>query len=175
MTSIDIRFGGYQGPFSVHNRAVTVFGDALAQSLGDDLKFAHTPNVIDQGHTAVDLLDMVTSGEMTFCYFASSYLADRVAEFALLDLPFAIRDRTQAYALLDDDGALELLDEDDEDGGALLDELELLDDDDEGVVDEELLEDELLLDEGGTLELLEEEEDDDMQVSFLECARPTLL
>ena len=101
MSSIDIRFGGYQGPFSVHNRAVGVFGDTLAQSLGDDLKFEHTPNVIDQGHTAVDLLDMVTSGEMTFCYFASSYLADRVPEFALLDLPFAIRDRIQAYALLD--------------------------------------------------------------------------
>lgn len=101
MDSIDIRFGGYQGPFSVHNRAVTVFGDTLAQSLGDDLAFEHTPNVIDQGHDAVDLLDMVTTGEMTLCYFASSYLADRVAEFELLDLPFAIRDRAQAYALLD--------------------------------------------------------------------------
>ncbi len=101
MADIDIRFGGYQGPTSVHNRAVTVFGDTLAQSLGDDLTFEHTLNVIDQGHPAVDLLDMVTTGEMTLCYFASSYLADRVAEFELLDLPFTIRDRTQAYALLD--------------------------------------------------------------------------
>lgn len=101
MASIDIRFGGYQGPFSVHNRAVTVFGDRLAEALGGDLAFDHTPNVTDQGHNAVDLLDMVSTGEMTFCYFASSYLADRVAEFALLDLPFAIRDRVQAYAVLD--------------------------------------------------------------------------
>ena len=101
MASIDIRFGGYQGPFSVHNRAVTVFGDRLAETLGADLSFDHTPNVIDRGHKAVDLLGMVATGEMTFCYFASSYLADRVAEFALLDLPFAIRDRAQAYALLD--------------------------------------------------------------------------
>ncbi len=101
MATIDIRFGGYQGPFSVHNRAVTVFGDRLAQVLGGDLKFDQTPDVTAQGHNAVDLLDMVATGEMTFCYFASSYLADRVAEFALLDLPFAIRDRAQAYAVLD--------------------------------------------------------------------------
>jgi len=101
LASIDIRFGGYQGPFSVHNRGVKVFGERLAETLGADLSFDHTPNVTDQGHNAVDLLDMVTTGEMTFCYFASSYLADRVAEFALLDLPFAIRDRAQAYAMLD--------------------------------------------------------------------------
>lgn len=101
MAQIEIRFGGYQGPFSVHNRAVKVFADALAQSLGERLAFEHVPNVIDQGRPAVDLLDMVGTGEMTFCYFASSYLADRVAEFELLDLPFVIRDRTQAYALLD--------------------------------------------------------------------------
>ena len=101
MAKIDIRFGGYQGEFSVHNRAAALFGDTLAQTLGDDLAFELTPNVTEQGHNAVDLLDMVTSGEMTFCYFASSYLADRVPEFALLDLPFAIRDRAQAYAMLD--------------------------------------------------------------------------
>ncbi|NKB50471.1 MAG: hypothetical protein GKS02_14025 [Alphaproteobacteria bacterium] len=101
MASIDIRFGGYQGAFSVHNRAATVFGDTLAQTLGDDLAFALTPDITAQGHNAVDLLDMVATGEMTFCYFASSYLADRVPEFALLDLPFAIRDRAQAYAMLD--------------------------------------------------------------------------
>ncbi len=101
MATIDIRFGGYQGAQSVHNRAVKVFGDTLARSLGADLSFTQIPSVIEQGHDAVELLNMVTTGEMTFCYFASSYLADRVPEFALLDLPFAIRDREQAYALLD--------------------------------------------------------------------------
>lgn len=101
MAGIDIRFGGYQGSFSVHNRAAAVFGDTLAQSLAGDLNFELVPNVIDLGRPAVDLLEMVGTGEMTFCYFASSYLADRVAEFALLDLPFTIRDRGQAYAMLD--------------------------------------------------------------------------
>ena len=101
MAKIDIRFGGYQGPQSVHSRAVKVFGDTLAQSLGGDLNFEHTLNIIDQGHQAADLLDMVTTGEMTLCYFSSSYLGEWVPEFELLDLPFAIRDRAQAHALLD--------------------------------------------------------------------------
>lgn len=101
MSAIEFRVGGYQGPKSVHNRAVTVLGEALADSLGDGIAFDHELNVTERGHNAVDLLDMVATGEKTLCYFASSYLADRVAEFALLDLPFTIRDREQAYAILD--------------------------------------------------------------------------
>ena len=65
MANIDIRFGGYQGPSSVHTRAVTVFGETLAQSLGSDLNFEHTLNVMDQGHPATALLDMVATGEMS--------------------------------------------------------------------------------------------------------------
>jgi len=101
MARIDIHFGGYQGPFSVHNRAVSVFAGALAPALGSELEFRHTANITDAGRPAVDLLDLVGRGEMTLCYFASSYLADRVPEFALLDLPFVVRDRAQAYAVLD--------------------------------------------------------------------------
>ncbi|MBO6782651.1 MAG: TRAP transporter substrate-binding protein DctP, partial [Alphaproteobacteria bacterium] len=48
-----------------------------------------------------DLLEMVATGETTLCYFSSSYLADKVPEIALFDLPFLIRDREQAYAMLD--------------------------------------------------------------------------
>jgi len=44
---------------------------------------------------------MVATGETTLCYFSSSYLAGRVPEIALFDLPFMIRDRAQAYAMLD--------------------------------------------------------------------------
>jgi len=101
MSKIDIHFGGYQGPTSVHNRAVTEFANTLAPQLGGDLKFRHTENVTAAGCAAVDLLDMVGTGEATLCYFAASYLAGRVPEFALLDLPFTVRDRAQAYALLD--------------------------------------------------------------------------
>jgi len=101
MAEFDIKFSGYQGPRSIHNRAVQVFGDSLANSLGDRVGFEHVLNVTEAGRKAADLLTMVASGETTLCYFSSSYLADKVPEIALFDLPFLIRDRAQAYAMLD--------------------------------------------------------------------------
>lgn len=101
MARVTIRFGGYQPARSVHNRAAEVLGEGLVRRLGDGVEFALSGNIVADGHKAVDLLAMVESGAMTMCYFASSYLAERVAEFALLDLPFVIRDRDQAYGVLD--------------------------------------------------------------------------
>jgi TRAP-type C4-dicarboxylate transport system substrate-binding protein len=101
MSAFDIRFSGYQGPRSVHNRAVGVFAESLAGSLGDRVAFEHVLNVTERGRRAADLLDMVATGETTLCYFSSSYLADKVPEIALFDLPFLIRDRVQGHAMLD--------------------------------------------------------------------------
>lgn len=101
MAEFDIRFSGYQGPRSVHNRAVGVFAESLLGTLGDRVTFEHTLNVTEQGRKAADLLDMVATGETTLCYFSSSYLADKVPEIALFDLPFVIRDRAQGHAMLD--------------------------------------------------------------------------
>ncbi|MGB0570841.1 MAG: TRAP transporter substrate-binding protein [Alphaproteobacteria bacterium] len=101
MAEFDIRFSGYQGPRSVHNRAVGVFAESLLVALGDRVAFEHTLNMTEQGRKAADLLDMVATGETTLCYFSSSYLADKVPEIALFDLPFLIRDRAQGHAMLD--------------------------------------------------------------------------
>lgn len=101
MAEVDIRFSGYQGPLSVHNRAVGVFAESLTAALGDRVAFEHVLNVTEQGRKAADLLDMVATGETTLCYFSSSYLADKVPEIALFDLPFLIRDRAQGHAMLD--------------------------------------------------------------------------
>lgn len=101
MTSFEIRFGGYQPPASVHNRAAGKFGADLATTLGDAIDFRLTGNVIAEGRKAADLLTMVASGELTMCYFAASYLSDRVPELTLFDTPFVITDRASAYAALD--------------------------------------------------------------------------
>jgi C4-dicarboxylate-binding protein DctP len=101
MPPVTIRFGGYQPPASVHNRAAEMLGAALAERLGDTVDFRLEGNIIEQGRKAVDLLAMVETGELTMCYFSSSYLADRVPEFALLDQPFVITERDHAYAALD--------------------------------------------------------------------------
>jgi TRAP-type C4-dicarboxylate transport system substrate-binding protein len=101
MADFDIKFSGYQGPRSVHNRAVQVFGESLTRSLGQRVSFHHVLNITEHGRKAADLLEMVTTGETSLCYFSSSYLADKVPAIALFDLPFLIRDRAQAYAMLD--------------------------------------------------------------------------
>lgn len=101
MAPVHIRFAGYQPPTSVHSRAAEVFGHALATRLGAAVHFAFDGNIVAAGHQAADLLTMVESGALTMCYFSASYLAARVPEFALLDVPFLINDRARAYAVLD--------------------------------------------------------------------------
>ena len=101
MTSIPIDFGGYQSSASIHNKAAEFFGRHLDGSLGDEVRFSFDGNIIESGHNAADLLTMVEGGTLSLCYFSTSYLAERVPEFALFDLPFLINDREQAYAALD--------------------------------------------------------------------------
>ena len=98
---IRIRVGGYQPPTSVHNRAAEVLGQVLTSRLGERIAFHLDGNIIASGHQATDLLRLVETGEVTMCYFSASYLAERVPAFALLDLPFVLRDRPTAYGVLD--------------------------------------------------------------------------
>jgi TRAP-type transport system periplasmic protein len=101
MQPIHIRFGGYQPSTSVHNKAADALGRGVTARLGAAVSFELDGNVIASGHQAADLLALVESGAMTMCYFSASYLAARVPEFALLDLPFTINDRERASAILD--------------------------------------------------------------------------
>ncbi len=104
--TLRITVGGYQPPESVLNRAVGVFSDSLAESLGATTNFG--AEVVLQGNMpqshgikAADLLTLVESGELTMCYFSASYLEARVPELAVFDLPFVLDDREKAYALFD--------------------------------------------------------------------------
>lgn len=101
MTPIELRFGGYQGPASVHTRAGTIFGEALAAELGESVRFVFDSNIVERGHKAADLLSMTESGELDGCYFSSSYVAGRVPELGIFDQHFVVPDRAKAYAVLD--------------------------------------------------------------------------
>ena len=59
---------------------------------------------MDFGYGAPDLLAMVECGILGMCYFSTSYLADRVPELEIVDLPFLFGDSAHAYGALD--GAL---------------------------------------------------------------------
>jgi C4-dicarboxylate-binding protein DctP len=99
-----IRFGGYQSAASVHSRAIAVFARALERRLDGEIAIEITLNVADQGRKAADLLSLVERGEIDLCYFSSSYLAGRVPELEIVDIPFEIGSREQAHAAWD--GAL---------------------------------------------------------------------
>jgi len=104
MSPVAMRFGGYQAPVSVHSRACVVLKQGIESRLGDAVDIEIDGNIVARGHKASDLLTMVDRGELTMCYFSTSYLGERVPEFAALDLPFLVKDRNRAYAALD--GAL---------------------------------------------------------------------
>lgn len=98
MTDIALRAAGYQGEASVHTRALRVLGDRLGAA-----GFAPriTPDITASGRKATELFAMTEGGELELCYFASSYLAARVPDLEILDLPFRFNDRPSLAAHLD--------------------------------------------------------------------------
>jgi C4-dicarboxylate-binding protein DctP len=101
MDPIPIRFGGYQPPTSVHSKAAEIFGRRLADGLGGGVQFDLDGDVTASGQAVTSLMEGVETGAFDLCYVSASYLAARVPEFSLLDLPFTINDREQAYRVLD--------------------------------------------------------------------------
>lgn len=71
MTPMVLKFGGYQKPASIHNRAAARFGELLKQRLGDRVAFELIGSVLDLGRPSGDLPVMVETGELSFCYISS--------------------------------------------------------------------------------------------------------
>jgi TRAP-type C4-dicarboxylate transport system substrate-binding protein len=98
---LKLKFGGYQTPSSVHNRAGRRFGEILKEKLGDRVTFEQINSVLDLGRGSGDLVPMVESGELSFCYISTIRFSGRVPDLQLLELPFLVEDRDQAFKLLD--------------------------------------------------------------------------
>ena len=99
-----VRMGGYQGARSVHTRAGHILGRHFLEGAGEGFAFEFREDVTALGRPSIDLFSMVEGNELDLCYFASSYLAHRVPELAVFDLPFTITSREDIYPRLD--GAL---------------------------------------------------------------------
>jgi TRAP-type C4-dicarboxylate transport system substrate-binding protein len=95
-----LRIGGYAPRDSSHGGAVAKLGDTLAAS-GLPIEVDVRWNILDEGRPAGDLLGMVEAGELTLCYFSTSYLCGRVPELAVLDLPYRFATLDEAHAALD--------------------------------------------------------------------------
>jgi len=107
MAPLLLKFGGYQEPASIHNRAAVRFGELLQKRLGGRVGFELIGSVLKIGRPSGDLPIMVESGELDFCYMSTVRFAKRVPEFKLLELPFVVKDRkTICAAFMDGFGDL---------------------------------------------------------------------
>src|SRR6476659_1072454 len=96
-----VRIGGYQAETSILTRAVRHLAASLSRIPGAGFPVEVIRDVTERGARAADLLSMVEAGSVEICYFASSYLAGRVASLGEFDKPFASVDRARIYANLD--------------------------------------------------------------------------
>jgi TRAP-type C4-dicarboxylate transport system substrate-binding protein len=79
-------------------------GDRLRADFGDAVDVKYIWNVMDLGYQGGDLLWMAEHGILTLAYQSTSYLADRVPELDLADLPYLFDGLDQARTAMD--GAL---------------------------------------------------------------------
>jgi TRAP-type transport system periplasmic protein len=97
MPGTTLRIGGYQAETSILTRAVRHLAAALADAPGTRWQPEVIRDVTERGSRATDLLSMVEEGALDICYFASSYLAGRVASLGVFDVPFGATDRARIY------------------------------------------------------------------------------
>jgi len=100
MPPVVIKFGGYQQPASIHNRAAARFGEALARELGAGVRFELVGNVLELGRKSGDLRPMVERGELSCCYLSTVRFTEAAPELRILELPFVVRDRAAAMRAL---------------------------------------------------------------------------
>ena len=93
--------GGYGPSDSAHGRGLATFRDVVEAETDGEVEVQITWNIMEDGRPNTDLLDLVESGEMFFCYFSSSYLGDRVPALDILETPFLFSDLGQAHQALD--------------------------------------------------------------------------
>jgi TRAP-type transport system periplasmic protein len=101
---LEVRFGGYAPADSTHGRALDTIAARLRTGLGDGTTVEIDYNILDRGRPVQELLDAVEAGRTTLCFFSTSYLAERVPELGIIDLPYVFRSLADAHGALD--GAL---------------------------------------------------------------------
>jgi len=93
--------GGYGPPSTTCSRGLKIMGDRLEREFGRAVDVKYVWNVLDFGYKAADLLWMAEHGILTLAYQSTSYLADRVPELELADLPYLFDGLRDARAAMD--------------------------------------------------------------------------
>ena len=99
--AIQIRMGGYGPPGTTCSRGLKIMGERLERDFGSAVDVKYIWNVMDLGYKGGDLLWMAEHGILTLSYQSTSYLADRVPELDLADLPYLFEGLEDARAAMD--------------------------------------------------------------------------
>jgi TRAP-type transport system periplasmic protein len=99
--TIQVRLGGYAPQGSTHANGLDRIAHELRSELGDRVEVEIAYNILDTGRQIGGLLEDVEAGLTTLCFFSSSYLADRVPELGIIDLPYVFDSLQHAHRLLD--------------------------------------------------------------------------
>lgn len=91
--AIRLKFGGYQEPASIHNRAAVRFGELLKERLDDRVAFELIGSILKIGGKSGDLVPMTERGELSFCYMSTVRFSKAAPELRILELPFVVKDR----------------------------------------------------------------------------------
>lgn len=95
-----VRFGGYQGPHSIHTRAARHFGKELLKNAGTEIVFELEESIFDRGLKSGDLIKLVASGDLDICYISTVRCSESVPELAIFELPFLFKDRARVFSAL---------------------------------------------------------------------------
>lgn len=98
---LQVRLAGYAPADSTHGRALDRIAAELKAALGDRVAVDIGYNILDSGRPIQDLLEDVESGATTLCFFSTAYLADRVPQLGIIDLPYLFGSLEDAHAALD--------------------------------------------------------------------------
>src|SRR5512139_3475051 len=98
---IQIRMGGYGPPSTTCSRGLKIMGDRLTAEFGAAVDVKYIWNVMDLGYKGGDLLWMAEHGILTLAYQSTSYLAERVPELDIADLPFLFDGLEHARSAMD--------------------------------------------------------------------------
>lgn len=99
MSADAIRIAGYAPEASTHSKALRHIATRFTAATGWEVQVI--PNIMDLGRANTDLFELTESGELTMCYFSTSYLCDRVPELAEIDRPYRFQTLGQAHEALD--------------------------------------------------------------------------
>ena len=99
-----MRFGGYQGPDSIHTAAARFFGAELLDQEDLPIEFDLEESILARGLNSGELPNMVASGELDLCYMSTVRFSEAIPEIAIFELPFLIKDRASLFDALE--GAL---------------------------------------------------------------------